>query len=330
MICRRCVLSERVPRVILEKGLCQYCREIGDARKRAVQERAEALGMFRHYLAQTKRSQTSHDILMAYSGGKDSTYALELLVRRFRLRALAFTLDNGFMTEEVRRNIAVVTARLGVDHLYFCPEPSVLKKVLARSLEHNPHPDKSIERASPACISCIGIVKYSAYRLALEKQIPLIGFGWTPGQAPVSRAFLALAPPLVRAMEAPLKAAIEGVAGRTLDGWFMPAATGPESDFPALVHPTAFFNYDETRIYARLARLEWRRPRGLDPNSSNCRLNTLNVADHLKRYGFHPYAHELAALVRQGYLGRAEALRRLRSVPAARAARLRAELRKAG
>ncbi len=32
---------------------------------------------------------------------------------------------------------------------------------------------------------------------------------------------------------------------------------------------------------------------------------------HRERHGYHPYAFELAGLVRAGYLGRAEAVRRL-------------------
>lgn len=34
---------------------------------------------------------------MAYSGGKDSTYTLMVLVRHYRLRVLALTFDSGFM-----------------------------------------------------------------------------------------------------------------------------------------------------------------------------------------------------------------------------------------
>ena len=40
----------------------------------------------------------SYDVLMAYSGGKDSTYTLLLLRRKYGLRVLALSFDNGFVS----------------------------------------------------------------------------------------------------------------------------------------------------------------------------------------------------------------------------------------
>jgi hypothetical protein len=55
----------------------------------------------------------------------------------------------------------------------------------------------------------------------------------------------------------------------------------------------------------------WKRPNDLDPNSTNCLLNTFAAHVHIKQMGYHAYALELAGLVREGYLERDEALRRL-------------------
>lgn len=326
MRCRRCVLTDRVPHVSFEAGLCQYCRQT--PLSTAAAERRAALDGFRAALGRRRGARGQADVLLAYSGGKDSSYALDILSGRFKLRVLAYTLDNGFIPGRTMENAKRLTDALAHGWIVQRPDPERMKRVLSASLEGSLHPAKSIERASPVCISCIGIVKYSAIRLALERDIPYVAFGWTPGQSPVSRAYLPLEEGLVRALEAPLKRVLEKAAGQGVDDWLLPPEARTRGrGFPALVHPAAFYPYREAGILKRLTRLGWRRPAGLDANSSNCQLNTLNVRTHLERYGFHPYIHELASLVRQGYLRRSEALRRLGPVNAAVARRLRRQLR---
>lgn len=325
MRCRRCVLTDAVPHVIFEDGLCQHCRRAPGAPVAA--ERKHARERFLSALRRRDGRDAGPEVLLAYSGGKDSTYALEILSRRFKLRVLAYTFDNGFLSEAAMANARRMTDALARGWIVQRFDPERLRRVLRASLEGGLHPEVSIERASPVCLSCIGIVKYSAIRIAVERGIPYVAFGWTPGQSPVARAYLPLDESLVRALEAPLRKALETAAGTDLSDWFLPPGTGAgDRRFPAFVHPAAFYPYREKAILDRLALLGWKRPAGLDSNSTNCRLNTLNVQAHLERYGFHPYIHELASLVRQGYLSRREALSRLRPVDAKIAGGLRRQL----
>lgn len=48
-----------------------------------------------------------------------------------------------------------------------------------------------------------------------------------------------------------------------------------------------------------------------DPKSTNCLLNCYGNAVHKEQFGFHPYASELAGVVRQGALDGREAIARL-------------------
>jgi tRNA(Ile)-lysidine synthase TilS/MesJ len=77
------------------------------------------------------------------------------------------------------------------------------------------------------------------------------------------------------------------------------------------VHPLAFLEYDEEKIFASIEKLGWKPPSDTDSNSSNCLLNTFANQVHLDRYKFHPYAMENANLVRDGHMERAEALEKL-------------------
>ena len=54
---------------------------------------------------------------MLLSGGKDSTYAMAQLVE-MGVNVLAYTLDNGYISDEAKANIERVAAHLGVDHIY--------------------------------------------------------------------------------------------------------------------------------------------------------------------------------------------------------------------
>lgn len=65
-----------------------------------------------------RRGGRGYDFLLAYSGGVDSTAALKLLVRKYNVKVLAFTIDNGMKHDPVWQNCLAVTRHLGVDWLY--------------------------------------------------------------------------------------------------------------------------------------------------------------------------------------------------------------------
>ena len=52
----------------------------------------------------------------------------------------------------------------------------------------------------------------------------------------------------------------------------------------------------------------WKKPADTDPNSTNCLLNALANHLHKKRFGFHPYAWEIAGIVRSGSMDRDEGI----------------------
>jgi tRNA(Ile)-lysidine synthase TilS/MesJ len=306
------VLPDNFPRAALDSaGVCSYCRSAeGKPRepREAVKRRFEAL-------LRERPGKGAYDALVAYSGGKDSSYALTLAVKEYKLRVLAFTFDNGFIAPGAVDNARRVTDRLGADHMVFKVPAPLLNKIFRRSLESSPYPAKSAERAGAVCTSCIGFVKYLSFKTAMEKKIPFVVFGWTPGQAPVESAIIELTPEMGRGMADAARVPMEKLAGESLAAYF----PGPEDGaFPCLAHPAAFSGYDEKSVYKTIAALGWKKPRGLDANSTNCMLNSLSVQAHIRTHGFNPYTYEIARLVREGYLARAEGMKRLRApVPAA-------------
>jgi tRNA(Ile)-lysidine synthase TilS/MesJ len=106
---------------------------------------------------------------MLYSGGKDSTYSLCRLVD-MGLRVRAFTLDNGFISEEAKENIRRVTETLGVP-VEFATTPAMA--AIFRD---------SLMRFSNVCNGCFKTL----YTLSLERAralgIPIIVTGLSRGQ----------------------------------------------------------------------------------------------------------------------------------------------------
>jgi len=77
-ICRGCVLPDTFPGIQFDhSGVCQYCRT--PVSRDDQETKAKYNQRFHTLLATQVQSESSYDVLVAYSGGKDSTFTLDLL-----------------------------------------------------------------------------------------------------------------------------------------------------------------------------------------------------------------------------------------------------------
>lgn len=300
--CHRCTLSASHPMARLDSaGLCAPCRreEPGgerDDRRRELYARMESL------FART-RSRRGTRVLLAYSGGKDSSWTLLQLRRRFGLNVRALTLDNGFLSETASANAARLTSALGAEHVVVRPPFEVLRRLFSKALSAELFPATALTRASSVCNACIAVVKSICLREALAHGMDIVVWGWSPGQAPLSSALFQPSRDLVAQMvdswRSPLERAL-GEGARELS--FDLRVDFPDRDMPHFVSPLALMPASETQILSELEELGWTQPRDVDSNSTNCRLNALASHQHELRHSFHPYALETAGLVRAGLL----------------------------
>ncbi|OGP63191.1 MAG: hypothetical protein A2V65_01700 [Deltaproteobacteria bacterium RBG_13_49_15] len=114
---------------------------------------------------------------MAYSGGKDSTYTLRLLIENYQLKVLAITFNHGFISPTAIENINKVTKHLHVDHEYVSPQTDTIKEVFVKSLFPNFYPLSALKRASAVCISCMNLIKSYLIKKAIEAKAPLVVYG---------------------------------------------------------------------------------------------------------------------------------------------------------
>lgn len=309
--CTRCILPETFPGIRFdEKGVCQYCRQLPSPERR-VEQRARFRKRFEELVDQI-RARPGYHCLVSLSGGKDSTYTLWLLRKQYGLRALAFTFDNGFVSPDTLKNMRLVAENLGADHVIIKPRIDLLHRVILASMKPGMYPPRALGRASGVCNACMSIAKGIAMRMALEKNIPLLAYGWSPGQIPLASALYRTNRRMLQKMISAAMAPLDASAGSDISEYF-PDERQLEAarEYPYYVSPLAFMNYNEKAILRRIDTLAWAMPKDTDSNSTNCLLNGFANLVHLEQMGFHPYVMDLAGLVREGYMGRREALSRL-------------------
>lgn len=311
-LCTRCILPENFPGIRFdEAGVCQFCQRAPSPEALA-QQQARLRDQF-NQLVERVREREGHHCVMSWSGGKDSTYTLWLLKEKYGLRPLAFTLDNGFTSSAALKNMRVVSDNLGVDHILIKPRFDLLKQIFVAFTKPGIYPPRALERASAICNACMSLAKGMSLRLALERNIPIMAHGWSPGQIPLASAVHQTNPQMLRATLHTMRKPLEAVVGDQIAPYF-PEEYHLEKaqEFPYNVSPLAFLEYNEEEAVRRIQVLGWERPQDTDPNSTNCLLNSFANLVHVKQMGYHPYAMELAGLVRNGYMTREEALGRLK------------------
>lgn len=107
--CTKCILPETMPFIEFDSdGVCNYCRTY---------KKQEYLGKEKlHIWAETiYKKQNGLDSVVAFSGGRDSSYGLHYFVKELGLKPVAYSYDWGMVTDLARRNQSRMCAKLGIE-----------------------------------------------------------------------------------------------------------------------------------------------------------------------------------------------------------------------
>jgi 3'-phosphoadenosine 5'-phosphosulfate sulfotransferase (PAPS reductase)/FAD synthetase len=119
--CSRCVLPEVFHNITFDnEGVCSVCYEWDKQWKGLDSKKLES--KFNELLLNIKKNKGRYDCIVAFSGGKDSMYALYLLKRRYNINPLAVNLNNYFQTENVKEWISFALKKLEVDLITESPK----------------------------------------------------------------------------------------------------------------------------------------------------------------------------------------------------------------
>ncbi len=172
--CSHCIMPEVEGHIQLDaSGLCNLCaKQAGAAFRQPAQPGGGLTGLIARVETLRGASTGPYNALVALSGGKDSTMALHIAVKKLGLKPLAVFIDNGFCVEAMYRNVKNATDSLGVDLLVF--KPRLIKNLFRHLL-------KSGSRVY-FCRICNALIDYYIRAIALQHGIKLLISGHTKGQ----------------------------------------------------------------------------------------------------------------------------------------------------
>ena len=109
--CTRCILPDTMPYITFdEAGVCNYCHHYKIRNNPRPKE--ELFDLVEPY-----RRDEGNECIVPFSGGRDSCYALHLIVNELDMRPVTYTYDWGMVTDLGRRNISRMCAELGVENI---------------------------------------------------------------------------------------------------------------------------------------------------------------------------------------------------------------------
>ena len=166
--CTRCILPENYEGIEFdENGVCSVCREHDqkysnidwDARRKKLEK----------ILNRYRGKGLKYDVLVPFSGGKDSSYVLWVLKNTYGMRCLAFNFDNGFLDPAALVFAKKSAAKLGVDLITYSPDFALLQKVYKQALI----------ATGEFCSACVVLIPTAIFRAADTQGIRLIAAGFS-------------------------------------------------------------------------------------------------------------------------------------------------------
>lgn len=115
--CTRCVLPKTFPLIQFDAdGVCNYC-------KYYIPMKVDVNGpnALRQKILTSRKGERATrvgaDLIMGFSGGRDSSYGLHFLKKELGLHPVAYTYDWGMVTDLGRRNQSRLCGKLGIEHI---------------------------------------------------------------------------------------------------------------------------------------------------------------------------------------------------------------------
>lgn len=164
-VCKRCILPGSYPRITFDdQGICSICREYEEWEKTWLSSLNGQKKILNELCSKAKKQNKDFDALIPYSGGKDSSYVLWYATKKLGLNVLAYTFDNGFLSDYAKTNINNACERLGIEHVYYRLNAELMNNLFKVFVQKTGYPCTACMRAIG-----LGIIKFSELY-----EIPLI------------------------------------------------------------------------------------------------------------------------------------------------------------
>lgn len=297
--CRKCALSERAA-PLDKKGLCPFCRETLPLPVEKDSSPNESAELTQILSAHENRGQGRYDALVLFSGGKDSVY----MVRRMqdehpKLRLLALTIDNTFMSPVARANALRLVRRLDLDHITFRPARAYLKKLYRYGITHL-NADGGYGTVD---FSDGEFLLDTARAMAAEKRIPLILCGYSRYQVQDGLGFGSFESPVEKERSDRTHVAglpLADIYSESERGLWWKGSRWPAERVARLLFPLYAWNLDESDIARQVADGGLLTPKENSPLVTNHELIPLLGVVDIHRMGYSGFEKEFCRMIREG------------------------------
>ena len=164
--CTRCCMpSSNEGMQFDEMGVCLACQAQEQKMHINWTEREKSL---RTILEEYKaKAGDNYDCIIPISGGKDSVFQLHVLTKVYGMKPLAVTFNHNWYSEIGKYNLENALEKLGVDHIMFTPNKTLVKKLFV----------KSFYKIGDSCWHCHAGVGAFPLQIAVKFNIPLLIWG---------------------------------------------------------------------------------------------------------------------------------------------------------
>ncbi|MFA0962348.1 amino acid adenylation domain-containing protein [Roseivirga sp. BDSF3-8] len=306
--CSKCLLTHNYPGISFNaEGVCNICETFGqyEDTAKAYFSNMESLA---EIISINNSATGGYDCMLLYSGGKDSSYVLYRLVE-MGLKVLAFTFDNGFISQGAFENIKRMTDSLGVDSIISTAEN--MNEIFVESLNSD----------HTVCSGCFQSLTAVSTRIAADKGIKMIFTGLSRGQIFETKLEGLLKQGIVdpaeiedkllmfRKMYHSKKDRINDLLDVSLD----------DAPFEEMYF-LDFFRYDHTaapeiRDFLKERDEYWRNPKDTGFCSSNCMINDIGICIHSRERSYHNYDAPTSWDIRMGLITREDGMHEVTFAP---------------
>ena len=169
--CTRCTLPITWETIYFDdQGICNICRNWDTKQKEINWEEREKA--FRAIVQEARERGGDYDCIVPFSGGKDSTYTLWAVVKKYGMKPLVVSFDHWFYRPRTIENRKRTFMQLGVDVITFTPDWRVVRKLMLEALI----------RRGDFCWHCHAGVFAYPMQVAIRSGIPLVIWGEGGGE----------------------------------------------------------------------------------------------------------------------------------------------------
>jgi len=297
--CKRCLLPESVEGAAINtQGICNYCTDYTSEKEESYNLKRQSREEDLEKALKECRGKSEFDCLVPFSGGKDSVYLLYKLKYEYNLKILAYT-TNANIPNLAWKNIYSTLKKLDIEHISYTPSYGFYTKLFNYLFKNQE------ERGAVYTISYVyaPLFEGDAIRLAIEKQIPLVLAGYSPGQPEPERMLYEFSHKLLRQSDwtPPALIKADAFSEEELKSFYNAKNYSADTNFPRYLAPFHAWEYNQAEVMESVVKHKLvASSRHANPILTNYPINWLCMYSDLKHFGYNPYQPEFSALIREG------------------------------